>query len=260
MLPMDYQYFIGAWVYKVLRRADGEFAEFLHAEGYKTEKKRFKLFSYSPLELGRPKVWKEKALFELQRDMLILKVAFHLSEAAERFIIGLFNQQEFFLGDRFNGIDLTVSGVERLSEPMVALKSKYRATSPVVISTWEEGDKYAQYLSPKDKRYEELLKQHLVHKYDSVPGVEPLPHDFPFRFTLTSTPKSKLTTIKPYSPGESKVRGFKYHFELTAPAQLHQLILSAGMGEKNATGFGWVEPSPSVVSAPHSAKQPTNIK
>ncbi|GET29449.1 CRISPR-associated endoribonuclease Cas6 [Prolixibacter sp. SD074] len=242
MLPIDYQYFIGAWMYKALGRADGEFAEFLHAEGYGSGKQRFKLFSYSPLNIGRPKVWKEKALFELHRDTVILKVAFYLNGAAEKFIIGLFNQQQFFLGDRFNGIDLTVSRVERLPEPAIVETVGYQATSPVVISTWKEGDKYAQYLSPNDKQYGNLLKQHLENKYHSVPGAEPLPGEFPFRLTVKGTPKSKLVTIKPYSASESKVRGFKYDFELTAPPHLHRLILSAGMGEKNATGFGWVDP------------------
>jgi CRISPR-associated endoribonuclease Cas6 len=34
MLPMDYQYFISAWIYKVLKQADQDFASFLHEKGY----------------------------------------------------------------------------------------------------------------------------------------------------------------------------------------------------------------------------------
>lgn len=34
MLPMDYQYYISAWIYKVLRYADKDFAHFLHEKGY----------------------------------------------------------------------------------------------------------------------------------------------------------------------------------------------------------------------------------
>jgi CRISPR-associated endoribonuclease Cas6 len=32
---MDYQYYISAWIYKVLGKADAGFAGFLHSEGYR---------------------------------------------------------------------------------------------------------------------------------------------------------------------------------------------------------------------------------
>lgn len=34
MLPMDYQYYISALIYKVLQYADRDFAHFLHEKGY----------------------------------------------------------------------------------------------------------------------------------------------------------------------------------------------------------------------------------
>jgi CRISPR-associated endoribonuclease Cas6 len=65
MLPMDYQYYIGAWIYKVIGNANHEFASFLHSEGYRDGNKQFKLFNYSPLDFGKPKLWKERSLFEI---------------------------------------------------------------------------------------------------------------------------------------------------------------------------------------------------
>jgi CRISPR-associated endoribonuclease Cas6 len=50
-----------------------------------------------------------------------------------------------------------------------------------------------------------------------------------------------LITLKPYTPQQSKVRGFLFSFSLTAPEEIHRLIMGAGFGEKNAQGFGWVE-------------------
>jgi CRISPR-associated endoribonuclease Cas6 len=243
MLPMDYQYYLSAWIYKVIGKADREFSNFLHTEGYSLGYKQFKLFNYSPLNFGRPSLWKEKALFEIRTDQLLLTVSFHLAEAAEKFIIGLFNNQQVYIGDQFNGLDLVVSQVERLPEPEMKSTMNYRAVSPVVISLKDETDKYAQYLSPADASYNDLIRQNIWNKYNSVPNIEKLPEDLSFQFKLKGEPKSKskLITIKPYTPEQSKVRGFVFDFSLTCPAEIHQLILAAGIGEKNSMGFGWVE-------------------
>ncbi len=242
MLPMDYQYYLSAWIYKVIGKADPEFSNFLHAEGYTSGNKRFKLFNYSPLNFGKPTLWKEKTLFEIRTDQLFLSVSFHLAEAAEKFIIGLFNNQQVYVGDQFNGIDLVVSQIERLPEPELKSTMNYRAVSPVVVSLKDETDKYAQYLSPADENYTDLLRQNLWNKYSSIPNVTILPKDLSFQFKLKSESKSKLVTIKPYTPEQSKVRGFVFDFSLMCAVEIHQLILATGIGEKNSMGFGWCQP------------------
>jgi len=241
MLPMDYQYYLSAWIYKVIANADLGFSDFLHSEGYTTGNKRFKLFNYSPLDFGKPKLWKEKALFEINTDQLSLNVSFHLADAAEKFIIGLFNNQQVYVGDKFNGLDLTVAQVERLPEPTMRETVNYRSVSPVVVSLRSDETKYAKYLAPDSENYCALLRQNLWNKYNSTPNAGNLPEDFEFKFTQTSDAKSKLSTMKPYTPDQSKVRGFVYSFSLTCPTEIHQLILSSGLGEKNSMGFGWVE-------------------
>ena len=241
MLPMDYQYYLSAWIYKVIGQADHEFANFLHSEGYTDGNRRFKLFNYSQLDFGKPILWKEKALFEIHADKIFLQTSFHLNDTAEKFIIGLFNNQQVYIGDQFNGIDLTVGQIERLSDNALIGTVHYRAVSPVVISILNEGDKYAQYLSPDHVEYAGLLKRHLRHKHHTTPGSVPLPEDFDFHFSLKSATRSKLITIKPYTPLQSKVRGFMYDFSMKAPVEIHQMVWSCGIGEKNSTGFGWVE-------------------
>ena len=241
MLPMDYQYYISAWIYKVLGKADAGFAGFLHSEGYRDGAKSFKLFCFSPLNFGKPTLWKEKTLFEIHQENVTLSVSFYLPDAAERFIVGLFNNQQAYFGDRFNGIDLTVVQIERLPEAVVAPTVHYRALSPVVISARSEEARYARYLSPTDEGYALMVKNNLTQKWATIPGALMLPEPFDFEMVVTSQPKSKLVTMKPGTPQQSKVRGYVYEFDLTAPEALHQLIGSAGIGEKNSTGFGWCE-------------------
>jgi CRISPR-associated endoribonuclease Cas6 len=86
-----------------------------------------------------------------------------------------------------------------------------------------------------------MVKNNLVQKAKATPGLNELSGNINFIPELGKTPKSKLVTIKPFTREESRVRGFLYEFSLTAPREIHQLIQSAGFGEKNSMGFGWVE-------------------
>lgn len=241
MLPIDYQYYISAWIYKVIGKADPEFTEFLHDKGYTVRNKQFKLFCYSPLKLGKTVLWKEKSLFEVTTEKIFLSVSFQLPDSAERFIIGLFNNQKIFLGDRFNGLDLEVSQIERLADPTDSETRIYRAISPVVASIKTDENNYALYLEPAVDRYAEILKNNLLNKYNAIPGNEPFTDIERFEFKVLNTPKSKLVTIKPFTPEQSKVRGYVYEFCLTCPMKIHELIYASGIGEKNSVGFGWVE-------------------
>lgn len=241
MLPVDYQYYIGAWIYHILGTADKSFAEFLHGQGYRDGNKQFKLFNYSPLDFGKAILRKERNLFEIKVDRLTLGISFLMPEAAETFILGLFQNRQVYLGDSFNGLDLGVAQIERLPNTEPTETMRYRALSPVVLSFQYPGCSYASYLSPEDETYAGLLHNHFRNKYQSIPNAAPLPDPFPFRFTLIGPPRSKLVTIKQGTPEQSKIRGYLFDFELTAPPELHHMIFSCGAGEKNSLGFGWCE-------------------
>ncbi|HHU98485.1 MAG TPA: CRISPR-associated endoribonuclease Cas6 [Bacteroidales bacterium] len=241
MLPMDYQYYLSAWIYKVIGKADREFSRFLHSEGYTDGNKRFKLFCYSPLSFEKHVLWKERALFEIRSDSLSMMISFFIPEAAGHFIEGLFVDQEVYIGDKFNGLDLAVTRVERLHEGNHKGIVKYKALSPIVISYHYKEGKYSRYLSPDDEGYFEMVKNNLVQKVKVTHGLNELSENIGFIPEPGKTPKSKLVTIKPFTREESRVRGFLYEFSLNAPAEIHHLIQSAGFGEKNSMGFGWVE-------------------
>jgi CRISPR-associated endoribonuclease Cas6 len=241
MLPVDYQYYISAWIYRVIGKADHEFALFLHQHGYRDGKKKFKLFCYSPLDIGEYVLWKAKALFEVRDNQLTLFVSFAVPEAAEKFIMGLFTDQKAYLGDRFNGLDLSVVQVERLPDPEISRIMIYKSVSPVVVSVQGEQDMYARYLSPDDVSYPELLKSNLEQKWKTLQEAVPLSGIETWEWEKRGEIRSKLVTIRTFTPQESKVRGFLYSFSLTAPVEFHHLILSAGIGEKNSVGFGWVD-------------------
>lgn len=241
MLPMDYQYCVSAWIYKVLRQADNDFAEFLHSKGYgKEETKLYKLFCFSRLNFGKPKLWKEKKLFEISSHEIKLQISFDVTEAATNFIKGLFMLQEFFLGDKFNGIDFKVTKVEALPVPDFSKTMQYRLQTPWVISYRPENAKPPQYLSPDDEMFETLTIKHLVEKYNNTRYPDSIkPEQINFK-RLTDYKRAGFV-MKPGTPEESRVIGNLFDFQLHAPIEVHQMIWNAGVSEKSSSGFGWLE-------------------
>lgn len=241
MLPMDYQYYISAWIYKVLKQADNDFAHFLHEKGYgKSETKLYKLFCFSPLNFGKPILWKEKKLFEIGVQEITLHISFDVPEAASNFIKGLFMQQSFYLGDKFNGIDFTVTKVEVQSEPSFTEIMKYRLVSPWVVSYQSEQDKYPKYLTPDEESFSLLAIKHLVEKYNNTRKGAKYSGDL-IKLTLASPFKRAGFVIKPGTREESRVIGNLFDFELLAPVEIHRMIWNAGVSEKSSSGFGWCE-------------------
>ncbi|MBN2742270.1 MAG: CRISPR-associated endoribonuclease Cas6 [Marinilabiliaceae bacterium] len=241
MLPIDYQYYISAWIYKVMARADAGFADFLHQQGYRNGYKQFKHFCFSPLNIGRPTFWKEKGLLEMHADRAHLMVSFGLGNAAEHFVYGLFRDQRCYVGDRFNGIDMQVENVERIPDVVAPGMMRYQARSPIVASLRADGLKHALYLAPDDGSFVEVIYRNLIDKAASMPMACQMPPLDEFVISNIVTPKPKLVTIKPYTPQQSKVKGYTFGFTLDAPPAVHQLIAGSGLGEKNAMGFGWCD-------------------
>ncbi|MFA9370445.1 MAG: CRISPR-associated endoribonuclease Cas6 [Labilibaculum antarcticum] len=241
MLPMDYQYYISAWIYKVLKQADANFASFLHEKGYgQSETKLYKLFCFSRMNFGKPKLWKEKKLFEISAHEIKLQISFDVNEAASTFIKGLFMAQEFYLGDKFNGIDFKVANVAALAEPEFAETMCYHLQTPWVISYQKENDKHSQYLSPRDELFDSLTVKHLVEKYNNTHQPKLIePNQINIK-RLNDFRRAGFV-MKPGTAQQSRIVGNLFEFELNAPAEVHKMIWNAGASEKSSSGFGWVE-------------------
>lgn len=240
MLPMDYQYYISAWIYKVLYKADREFATFLHEKGYgASHTKLYKRFCFSRLNFGKPKLWTEKKLFEIWKDDIELQLSFDVPEIASNFVKGLFMEQKFYLGDRFNGIDFMVARVETLSEPIFTETMQYYLQSPWVVSLKIKGRKQPKYLIPEDDGFIEYSIKHLTEKYKNTRNKEISSQQI--QFNPNETYKRSGFVIKNNSNEQTRVVGNIFNFKLAAPVEIHRMIWNAGVSEKSSSGFGWVE-------------------
>lgn len=246
-IPVDYQYYSGAWIYKIIGKADKKLASFLHTSGYGEGSKKFKLFNYSPLYFNVYKLWKEKQLFELLQDQVSFQVSFHIDKIAEGFIKGLFLDQNIYIGNGDIGSNFNVNRVEALAMPLFTGKMMYRLQSALVLSIKQKNNN-PLYLSPDDNNYNHYFIKHLQQKFSGVLAAQSLifekvqeNKEQTWDFKILSQYRSRLHTIKPGRKEQTRVRGFIYDFELTAPVEIHEMAYNCGFGEKNSTGFGWAE-------------------
>lgn len=241
VLPVNYQYELSAWIYRLLQNADAEYADFLHRHGYTTGRKSFKLFCFSHLHIPKLRVDGDR-LHILSRE-ISFTICFYLDRAAEGFVKGLFSEQQFSLGDRISRVNLIVQTVELrpVQIPEGNAPVCIHMLSPLVVARKRPDDLPDEYLHPDDPDFGKLLFINLLDKYAAATGQTP-PSWWDagrFRFRpVGAPPRSKLVTIKTGTAAQTKVRGWMFDFEIDAPRELIETGLLAGWGRMNGEGFG----------------------
>jgi CRISPR-associated endoribonuclease Cas6 len=238
-LPINYQYELSSWIYKVIERADAQYADFLHNQGFQLNGKRFKMFTFSQLD-ARPYQVEGNRIRLLGKE-ISLTLRFAVDSSIDHFIKGLFLQQRFGLGDKYDVVDFEVIAVGTIAPPVFHTTMTYQCLSPICVSRARD-DRTAEYLSPETPGYGGLLVQNLVRKSGAlISATESYSQDLPdFQFRLLNTPRKKGTHIKAQTESHTQVIGYLFHFRLTVPVELHELGYDAGFGEKNSMGFGCV--------------------
>lgn len=245
IIPVNYQYPLSAAIYKILQKADAEYAEFLHAKGYG---KGFKMFSFSDLHIPF-RILGDRLLLQATKAEVI--ICFHLPCAAETFIKGLFISQQLVIADKESKTLFYVQNVEVLEDMLKDRQDEEEVTvllkplSPVVCGVKNEKGNYI-FLSPEEERYEEMIWLNWQEKVRSLmekTEVEFLMHATFVRVKFfKNPPKSRLITIKSGTSEETKIRGFNnFLLEIKGKKKVVEILLEAGVGLYNAQGMGCVE-------------------
>ncbi|MBL6447072.1 CRISPR-associated endoribonuclease Cas6 [Fulvivirga sp. 29W222] len=249
-LPVNYQYAISSWIYKRIAEANQKLATSLHLQGYGEGNRKFKLFNFGPLDLRPYHFHRDRGVFELLGDQAKLSIGFYLPDMAEPFIKGVFLNNEVYIGDRINGVSLKVDQVEVADRPGFSETMTYRLLSPCCVTRPPgEEEAYAKYLWPDHAEFVPRLIRNLESRYEvasnifSMAGVDDFDQEggnIDFK-VLGSKFKSKLIKIKALTRSETKVRGWLFDCELTAPVEVQEFVWDVGLGEKGSMGFGMVE-------------------
>jgi CRISPR-associated endoribonuclease Cas6 len=251
LLPVNYQYPLAAAIYRIIKQSDEVYANFLHESGYGNTNtlKRFKMFTFSDLRVP----------FQIRGDRLYLSgspvqltVCFHISDAAENFIKGLFMNQQLDIADEKSKGSFTVQQVEAVN-PLAGItlnkgmaEALLQPMSPMVVGRKNLKGNY-DYLSPEDEDFIPMLKRNIMEKYDSVHELDN--EDYRLlqnRISIETIffshpPRSRLITIKAGTEAETRVRGFDiFRLRVKAPEDILEIILNSGCGIYNAMGMGCV--------------------
>lgn len=251
-LPFNYQYPLSAAIYKIIERADADYAAFLHNEGYRQGGKSFKLFTFSDL----------RTPFKAQGDRMILttksasvEVCFYLPQAAENFVRGLFLNRQLEISDRSSRVTFTIEQVETMDEGLTLLRTDenglisvlLQPLSPMVVGRKNERGHY-DFLSPEDADFLFWLGHNWLEKWASVSEADNKAiADLQEKIRLLALPVKKplqqrVIAIKAGTAAETKIRGYKnFLLEIKAPFELLELALGGGLGLYNALGCGCVE-------------------
>lgn len=236
-IPLNYAYEQSALIYRVISKSDSLFSEWLHENGFKSENKRFKLFTFSRFHIPQYRI--EGDCIRIMSDTIEWYISFLPERTTQEFIQGLFQNHTFELGTRKANVQFNVREISVVPPPTFENTMSFKTLSPICISLKNDDGK-VDYLSPEHPKATSLIRQNLLSKYHAFYG-EQFAQDFDFDFKVLNTPKSVLVTIKSGTPQQTRVRGFMCKFRMTAPHELMKIAYDAGVGEKGSIGFGMVK-------------------
>lgn len=233
-LPVQYNYILQTallnWIH------EENYQDFLHNEGYKKEKRTYKLYSFSKL-FGKYRIHsKEKTITFFE------EVHLYISSYDKKYLSYLI--QNIFLEEplRLLQYNLVLSSVETEEEEYVLdeegmANCRVQAISPVTVSstlTDQLGHKKTYYYSPYEKEFSALIEQNLRNKYVAFHGVELEEGSFSI-VPEGSSLKESITWYKRFL-----IKGWTGKFIIKGSKELMDIALSAGIGVRNSMGYGCI--------------------
>ncbi len=221
----DYQYGIASMLYSRLAAANISLANSIHSH------QGFKFYTFSNLIIEERIPDKDGLNFT--------KAHFFLSSPDPEFIRsfteGLLFEPEFFLGKK-KKVDFIIERVEILPQREFSDTCTFKTLSPVYVKTMRKRDgKLVEVdLYPKDAKFYENLHTNLTARYEEFYG-HLVEHEH-FEVVDVKDVKPKRISI-----GNSFRRCSLMKMEVEASPELVEFAYDAGLGEKNAMGFGCVD-------------------
>ncbi|MCB1192325.1 MAG: CRISPR-associated endoribonuclease Cas6 [Leptospiraceae bacterium] len=244
-LPIHYQYEISTWIHSLLEKEDSKIAKYLRNIGYaikdsniSKEGKKYKPFTFSALKIPQYHIESDR-LFILSNQVELV-ISFGVEKPIGPLVLGSFYSTRLRIGDSVSSVEFVISKIESLPDPVFSGVEAFQTVSPICVSFEYPEHKTPTYLSPLDDDFERFFFKNLLLKYKIVdPYFEPQMENLSFK--LLNEPKSKIITFKANTREETRVTGFHFEFEIKAIKELIRFGYYSGFGEKNSSGFGYVE-------------------
>lgn len=230
-LPFIHSHILQGLIYKFL---ENEAAEWLHSEGFKYEKRSFKMFVFSDI-LEKAQIDKTKRMFIFPETIsfyLASPVDWILQQAAQNLI----RSEKVKLGDNI----CFISSISVLKQELITdNKIRVKTLSPITIhSTFKkpDGKNITYYYSPFEKEFNELINLNMKKKWKSLYKKESPYGNIIIKPMFDTNKKERIRYFK-----NTLIKGWTGMFELTGEPELLQFALNVGLGDRNSQGYGMVE-------------------
>ena len=251
-IPINYQYPLSSAIYKILFSASKDYANFLHKQGYLSEHgKPLKLFTFSYLNIPGVKNINNTLTVWGSPPCTLYVSSPLLEDFIQNFVIGLFQNQEVAIGNKYIVGRFIIQQVESIMPPNFSNKAYFKCLSPFVLSTMKErnGKIMPYYYRANDPELGEAVRKNLMQKYKTI--YKKAPEDESLHFELDKkyidrrggfNKISKLITIKENSETEkTKIKSILAPFSFCGSPELMKVAWEAGMGNHCSQGFGMID-------------------
>lgn len=173
-----------------------------------------------------------------------------LEDFIQNFVTGLFNNQNIEITFSDFRTIFIIDQVETVKEPDFQNTMKFKALSPIVLSTQidTENSLKTYYYRAMDKGISDAVKQSLIRKHETIYGKQPENTELHFEVDRDYIKKkggeekvSKLITLRQGRRDETRVKGFLAPFTLNGSVELMRTAWECGLGDKCSMGFGCID-------------------
>lgn len=248
-LPVNYNYYLAAAIYNLLKFGSPEFAEFLHNKGFVLNGKPYKLFCFA-LRFKNIKVI-DNIIRMIEPGAELYVSSPLIEDFIQNFIIGTFTNQSFEIAGNNFKCNFFINQVESLPEPHFNKTNNFHLLSPVVLSTLREkenGKTHQYYFRYNDNIAEinRVFNQNLKNKFKLIYNVEYEGDDLILEWDKDYIAKrekknkrlTKKIAIEKYDGNPIDIIANEIPFTLTGNPELMKVGYHCGFGEKNSMGFG----------------------
>jgi CRISPR-associated endoribonuclease Cas6 len=236
LLPLNYNHAVASLIYETLGNASTDFATRLHDEGFTSDGRRFKLFTFSRLMALRSRIEADRLL--LEDPTITLQISSPVAEFVEHFVTGLFQSESFNIA----GARFTLQQAETLPTPAFTERMIFRALSPITESV-RDGQGGVRFLSTEDD-WSEIMSRNLLRKYQALHGHAPtndrLRWTWDQAYLKEAARRGRRASVLTDIRG-IKVRGWLVPFTVEGSPELIEIGYEAGFGARNSMGFGMAE-------------------
>lgn len=226
VLPMNYNHIVQSMIYRALS-AMPDYSEFIHEYGYVFEKRQYKMFQFSQLAGDYSIDYKHKQL--IFRSYVTFEV-----RSPEPLLINLLETYFQYEGITFGKMHSRSVNVQLYDYTVEERELLIEMKTPITVYSTDRDTGKTYYYSPEEPEFYQKLTGNFRRKYSAFYGVGA--SDIAIRYEGEGLPRKLVTRYQ-----GSYINAWYGTYRLLGERKYLDFLYQAGLGSKNAQGFGMFE-------------------